>query len=203
MPPSSQIDSGNSTQNQIKSIQNWHKNPVSQPSGPSNPQIFEHSLFAKGRPGAGSINLAAPKKPPHLQTAAITTPNNQKNKNRMVMDFGDAVASMDRDGVRYQSNGAGGAPIHSGTSQMLANQHMQTNGILSYDGGAGTGAATSGTKIIVNINGTTNINNFNNFSLSNQSNIKGRKIDMPQLRLGKEMEDNMMQINQQVLSQQQ
>jgi len=31
----------------------------------------------------------------------------------------------------------------------------------------------------VNINGTTNINNFNNFSLSQQSNIKGRKIDMP------------------------
>ena len=46
-------------------------------------------------------------------------------------------------------------------------------------------------KIIVNINGMTNINNFHNFSLSQQANIKGRKIDMPQLRLGKDMEDNM------------
>lgn len=34
-------------------------------------------------------------------------------------------------------------------------------------------------KIIVNINGMTNINNFHNFSLSQQANIKGRKIDMP------------------------
>ena len=47
------------------------------------------------------------------------------------------------------------------------------------------------TKIIVNINGTTNINNYHNLSLSQQANIKGRKIDMPQLRLGKEMDENM------------
>ena len=41
------------------------------------------------------------------------------------------------------------------------------------------GGTAGATKIIVNINGTTHINNFNGFSVSKQSNILGRKIDMP------------------------
>ena len=57
-----------------------------------------------------------------------------------------------------------------------------------------------GANIIVNINGTTNINNFHNFTRSQQANIKGRKIDMPQLRLGQDIEEN-GQINQSITAQ--
>lgn len=66
--------------------------------------------------------------------------------------------------------------------------------------GPNSGMVTSsnnlgGANIIVNINGTTNINNFHNFTRSQQANIRGRKIDMPQLRLGQEIDESGDQLN--------